>query len=119
MGLTGTLAIYTNELMSFFIVPLLFLMFLELELRFKGTQNVVVKDMAKSMGHRIGVNTLQIYVLQYFAVDIVTKILVGARIDISAYELVLSPVLAILLCEICVLVSDVLHKMRLGFLFGR
>lgn len=40
-------------------------------------------------------------------------------VDVSAYELVLSPVLAILLCEVCVFTSNLLHKMRLGFVFGR
>lgn len=118
LGLTGTLALYTNDLMSFFIVPLLFLAFRDAEFRLKGKRGVV-KGLVKSAGHRVGVNTLQIYVLQYFAIDVITIILAKAGVDISAYELVLSPVLALLLCEACVLVSDVLHRLRLGFLFGR
>lgn len=118
LGLAGTLAIYTNDLMSLFIVPLLFLLFHEVEFRLKGKHSRL-KTATRSMGHRIGVSTLQIYVLQYFAIDIVTQVLHRVDVDVSAYELVLSPVLAILLCEVCVFISNLLHKMRLGFVFGR
>lgn len=118
-NLSETLLIYTNDLMSFFIVPMLFILFREAEMRCKGKNNAM-KRTAKQWGHAIGVNTLQIYVLQYFAIDIVERMAHDVlRVDVSSYELVLSPVLAIGLCGVCVFVSEALHKTRLGFIFGR
>ena len=117
--LTETLLIYTNDLMSFFIVPMLFVVFHEAEVRFKGTTNPVKKT-AKSLGHYIGINTLQIYVLQYFAINLTEKLVCDVlKVDLSSYELLLSPVLAVIICLLCVLVTDVLYKVKLGFVFGR
>ena len=117
--LTETLLIYTNDLMSFFIVPMLFVVFHEAEVRFKGTTNPVKKT-AKSLGHYIGINTLQIYVLQYFAINLTEKLVCDVlKVDLSSYELLLSPVLAVIICLLCVLVTEVLYKVKLGFVFGR
>lgn len=117
--LTDTLLIYTNDLMSFFIVPMLFVLFHEAEVRFKGTTNSVKKT-AKSLGHYIGINTLQIYVLQYFAINMTEKLVCDVlKVDLSSYELLLSPVLAVIICLLCVLVTEVLYKVKLGFVFGR
>ena len=117
--LTETLLIYTNDLMSFFIVPMLFVVFHEAEVRFKGTTNPVKKT-AKSLGHYIGINTLQIYVLQYFAINLTETLVCDVlKVDLSSYELLLIPVLAVIICLLCVLVTEVLYKAKLGFVFGR
>lgn len=117
--LTDTLLIYTNDLMSFFIVPMLFVLFHEAEERLKGMSNPI-KSVAKYLGHKIGINTLQIYVLQYFAINLTEKLVCDVlKVDLSSYELLLSPVLAVIICLLCVLVTEVLYKVKLGFVFGR
>lgn len=117
--LTDTLLIYTNDLMSFFIVPMLFVLFHEAEGRLKGKSNSI-KRATKLLGHKIGINTLQIYVLQYFAINLTEKLVCDVlKVDLSSYELLLSPVLAVIICLLCVLVTEVLYKVKLGFVFGR
>lgn len=117
--LTETLLIYTNDLMSFFIVPMLFVLFHEAEERLKGKSNSI-KRATKYLGHKIGINTLQIYVLQYFAINLTEKLVCDVlKVDLSSYELLLSPVLAVIICLLCVLVTEVLYKVKLGFVFGR
>ena len=66
LELRGTLDIYCNDLMSLFIVPLFFLLFHELQHWMKD-RNSKVKSFVKRSVQLIGVNTLQIYVLQYFS----------------------------------------------------
>lgn len=117
--LTDTLLIYTNDFMSFFIVPLLFVVFHEAEERLKGKSNSI-KRATKYLGHKIGINTLQIYVLQYFVIDVTERLVRDVlNLDISSCELILSPLLAVTLCWLCVLLSNALHKVKLGFVFGR
>lgn len=117
--LTETLLIYTNDLMSFFIVPMLFVLFHEAEERLKGKSNSI-KRATKYLGHKIGINTLQIYVLQYFAINLTEKLICDVlKVDLSSYELLLSPALAVIICLLCVLVTEVLYKVKLGFVFGR
>lgn len=119
LHLTSTLAIYCNDLMSFFIVPLLFLLFHEAENRMKERKGWL-KSALKYLGQRLGVNTLQIYVLQYFVIDWFSKFVWNSMgINVADKELVLSPIIGLLLSMVCVGLSDLLHKVRLGFLFGR
>lgn len=117
--LTSTLAGYCNDLMSFFIVPLLFLIFHELESRLKG-KKCRFKPMVKYLGQQLGVNTLQIYVLQYFIIRWFMMFIVDyLQVSIVEYELILSPIVGVLLSVICVWISQLLHKVKLGFVFGR
>lgn len=119
LHLTETPAIYCNDAMSVFIVPLLFLVFHEAECRTKG-KNSSVKRMIKCLGHEIGVSTLQIYVLQYFAIS-VFGYCIGKELpnNIIKYEWMLSPLLALVISYVCVLVKVLLEKMKLSFVFGR
>lgn len=119
MHLTGTLEIYSNDLMSFFIVPLLFLIFHEAEYRTKAKHNKL-KAVTKYLVNELGVNTLQIYVLQYFALSFFIKYLYETmNWNLTSYEWIASPIISIILCYLCVLVSQAMHKMKLGFVFGR
>lgn len=68
LGLTGTLDIYSNDLMSLFIVPLFFLLFHELQ-RWMKDRNSKVKSFVKRSVQLIGVNTLQIYVCSISLLD--------------------------------------------------
>lgn len=118
-NLTNTLAGYCNDLMSFFIVPLLFLLFHEAENRMKGSKGCL-KSAMKYLGHQLGVNTLQIYVLQYFAINwFVMLVRDHMEINFADEELIVSPIISVLLSMFCVGISTLLHKARLGFLFGR
>lgn len=79
-----------------------------------------LKSALKYLGQRLGVNTLQIYVLQYFVIDWFSKFVWNSMgINVADKELVLSPIIGLLLSMVCVGLSDLLHKVRLGFLFGR
>lgn len=119
MHLTGTLEIYSNDLMSFFIVPLLFLIFHEAEYRTKAKHNKL-KAVTKYLVNELGVNTLQIYVLQYFALSFFIKYLYETmNWNLISYEWIASPIISIILSYLCVLVSQAMHKMKLGFVFGR
>ena len=63
---------------------------------------------------------MQIYVLQYFAINLTEKLVCDVlKVDLSSYELFLSPVSAVVICLLCVLVTEVLYKAKLGFVFGR
>lgn len=117
--LTSTLAGYCNDLMSFFIVPLLFLIFHEAENRMKNRKGWLMSTM-KYLGHQLGVNTLQIYVLQYFAIRCFLMFIVDyLQVSIEEYELILNPMVGVLLSVICVWISQLLHKVKFGFVFGR
>lgn len=117
--LTSTLAGYSNDLMSFFIVPLLFLIFHETENGMKARKGWL-KSTMKYLCHQLGVNTLQIYVLQYFAINwCVILVRDSMGINLAEEELFLSPIIGVLLSMVCVGMSYLLHKARLGFLFGR
>ena len=119
LHLTSTLGLYCNDVMALFIVPFLFLLFHEMEIRMRGKDSRAKKGI-KYLSNKIGQNTLQIYVLQYFAIKAFQLIFAD---DINPkyvmYEWWLSPILAILISYLCVVVSDAMHKLRLGFLFGR
>lgn len=117
--LTDTLAIYCNDVMSVFIVPFLFLVFHEAENRMKGKSNGG-KCMMKYLGHELGINTLQIYVLQYFVIS-VFGFCIGKKLpdSIIGYEWLLSPLLALAISYVCVLIKVLLEKMKLSFVFGR
>lgn len=105
--------------MSLYIVPLLFILFHEVERRLKGKTNKI-KSIVKFLGHQIGINTLQIYVLQYFVIHVFTLFFGEfCKSYLAEYELIFSPILGIILCLICVLVSELMHKLKLGFVFGR
>lgn len=117
--LTSTLAGYCNDLMSFFIVPLLFLIFHELESRLKGYDSCL-KSMIKYLALQLGVNTLQIYVLQYFVIRWFLMYVVDyLQVGIAEYELILNPIVGVLLSVICVWISQLLHKAKLGIVFDR
>ena len=74
----------------------------------------------KYLGHQLGVNTLQIYVLQYFAIRCFLMFIVDyLQVSIEEYELILNPMVGVLLSVICVWISQLLHKVKLGFVFGR
>lgn len=119
LHLTSTLLIYSNDLMSLYIVPLLFILFHEVERRLKGKTNKI-KSIVKFLGHQIGINTLQIYVLQYFVIHVFTLFFGEfCKSYLVECELIFSPILGIILCLICVLVSELMHKLKLGFVFGR
>lgn len=119
LGLTGTLDIYSNDLMSLFIVPLFFLLFHELQ-RWMKDRNSKVKSFVKRSVQLIGVNTLQIYVLQYFSFRLFDYL---SNNTLSQFTLdnewLMSPVIALVHCYLCVFATIVINKLKLGFVFGR
>ena len=79
-----------------------------------------IKTIIKYLGNKIGRNTLQIYVLQYFAIKLFQLTLADyINPDYVMLEWWVSPILSIFISYLCVIVSDAMHKLRLGFLFGR
>ena len=119
LSLTGTLAIYCNDVMSVFIVPLFFLVFHELEYRLKE-KNCKIKSVIKRQVQLIGMNTLQIYVLQYFSMELFGYCTNNVLPQfVLGNEWLMSPVVALGHCYVCVLATIVINKLRLGFVFGR
>ena len=58
---------------------------------------------------------MQIYVLQYFAINLTEKLVCDVlKVDLSSYELFLSPVSAVVICLLCVLVAEVFYKGEVG-----
>ena len=105
--------------MSLFIVPLFFLLFHELQHWMKD-RNSKVKSLVKRSVQLIGVNTLQIYVLQYFSFRLFDYL---SNNTLSQFTLnnewLMSPVIALAHCYFCVLVTILINKLKLGFVFGR
>lgn len=104
-----------RNLIAFPIVILLFVVFS------KSEGNGVPAKM-KRMVSLIGSNTLQVYVIHYFFLRImwipaVNDFLVGCNGRLA--EIVVSPALAIVISLLCIGVSKIMYKLKIGFVFGR
>lgn len=118
-NITSTLAIYCNDFMSVFIVPLSFLVFHELEIKLKNNKSKI-KNLVKQSVQLIGVNTLQIYVLQSFSFSLIDCCTNKAMPQFALNnEWLMSPLIALGHCYLCVLMTMFINKLRLGFVFGR
>ena len=114
-------SIILRWILAFPICIFLTLAFYQIELRLKGT-NFVGKEWIKQIGSSIGTNTLQVYVLHYYLLLILNlKILGNFMIQnhLAILEYIISPILAIVIAQICIWISDLLHSIHLGILFGR
>ena len=100
---------------------MLILLFYDAEMKCKNSSSAI-KGCLKRMGSEIGTNTLQIYVLHYFIHHYLDLHFFGQYMidnNMIWLEFIVSPVLAILISYICIYVSKLLHKMKLGIVFGR
>ena len=108
-------------IMAFPICIMLVLLFYYTEMKCKN-KSFAIKGCLKRMGNEIGTNTLQIYVLHYFILHYLDLHFFGQYMidnNMIWLEFIVSPVLAILISYICIYVSKLLHKMKLGIVFGR
>jgi|LAHS01.1.fsa_nt_gb fucose 4-O-acetylase-like acetyltransferase len=97
----------------------LFLVFFLTERACTGKE-FFLKPAIRWTGTVIGQNTLQIYVLHYFLITYLDLHSLGAVIRVyPLLEFLISPVLAIIIAFACVGISWFLHRLHLGFLFGR
>ena len=109
IGINGTLEQYVNDVASVFIVSLCFMLFSKLE----------SKHVSNNVVSAIGRNTLQIYVLHYYVLYL-WKVLVGHVIESSLFvDIFVSPLIAFAVCMLCIFASTVMHKIHLGWMFGR
>ena len=100
---------------------MLILLFYDAEMKCKNSSSAI-KGCLKRMGSEIGTSTLQIYVLHYFILHYLDLHFFGQYMidnNMIWLEFIVSPVLAILISYICIYVSKLLHKMKLGIVFGR
>lgn len=109
LGLTDTSLIYLHDLMSVFIVSVLFLLFSKIE-------RYHVRNKLVSL---VGRSTLEIYVLQYYLLY-ATWLVIPSKVEMEPWvDFVASPVYAIVICALCVGISKGLHRLKLGWVFGR
>ena len=76
----------------------------------------------KKMVSLIGRNTLQIYTLHYFLLNLLANYELGDFLIVNNMrwiELFLSPIVAFLLAILCIVLSRCLYKLHLGIIFGR
>jgi fucose 4-O-acetylase-like acetyltransferase len=79
------------------------------------------KSYLKKMGNDIGTNTLQIYVLHYFILDLLKLQSFGQYMianNMVWLELIVSPILALMIAYACICISKLVYKMHIGIVFG-
>lgn len=81
------------------------------------------KQMLKTIGSQIGRYTLEIYVLHYFVMYFLSDLqYVGVFMkdnDCLWLEIVISPMIALLICYVCIGMAKLSERLRLTFLFGK
>lgn len=114
-------SILLRLVLAFPICIILMLVFYQTEMRLKG-RNFAGKKWLWRIGGSIGTNTLQIYVLHYYLLLVLNLEILGhfmIQNHLVGLEYIISPILALGIAQICIWVSDLLHGIHLGFLFGR
>lgn len=81
------------------------------------------KRMLKGLGSHIGQYTLEIYVLHYFVMFLMSGLQsVGTFMkenDCLWLEITISPIIALVVCYICIAVAKGCERLKLSFLFGK
>lgn len=95
--------------MSVFIVTVLFLLFSKMERYHVSNRYVSL----------VGRSTLEIYVIHYYLLHFTWLLLPEKREMSPVVDFVVSPLYAILICVLCVMISKGLHRIKLGWVFGR
>lgn len=114
-------SILLRLVLAFPICIVLMLAFYQAEMKLKG-KDFIGKKWLKQIGGTIGTNTLQIYVLHYYLLLILNLEILGVLMiqnHLVGFEYIISPILAIGIAQVCVWISDVLHGLHFGFMFGR
>lgn len=99
----------------------LLVIFIYMEQIFKNKKSKI-KDIVMKTGQEIGTNTLQIYALHYFFIQIIDlsflrQILIQK--DILFLEYLIQLIITIIIAYACIYTARLLYRLHLGFLFGR
>lgn len=99
-------------------IPIVILLFVV----FSKSQGRSVPAKVRGVVSLIGSNTLQIYVLHYFFLRIMWLPAINDFLSCFSgrlEEIVISPVLALVISFLCIGVSKMMYKLKMGFVFGR
>ena len=74
------------------------------------------------MGGQIGQFSLQIYVSHYWIIKFFPLQAIGNYLEINNLRIldyIICPTIALSVCYLCILLSKLLQRMHLGWIFGR